>query len=62
MEETGLSTALDFSIYFLDHIGIATVPGSSFYANPTDGYQFTRFCFCKKPETLAIVYDRLQAI
>ncbi|MGC4046174.1 MAG: aminotransferase class I/II-fold pyridoxal phosphate-dependent enzyme [Armatimonas sp.] len=33
--------------------GIAIVPGSSFFANPADGKNLIRFCYCKKPETLA---------
>ncbi len=32
--------------------GVATVPGSSFYANPDDGRSLVRFCFAKRAETL----------
>jgi aminotransferase len=32
--------------------GVATVPGSSFYADPQKGRYQVRFCFCKKMETL----------
>jgi aspartate/methionine/tyrosine aminotransferase len=33
--------------------GLAIVPGSSFFRNPADGAHLIRFCYCKKPETLA---------
>lgn len=41
--------------------GVAVVPGSSFFANPADGNNLIRFCYCKKPETLqkaAMLLDR----
>ena len=52
MQAHDLVTARDLSLYLIDHVGIATVPGSSFYSNSTDGENQIRFCFCKKPETL----------
>jgi len=32
--------------------GVATVPGSSFFADPADGRRWIRFCFAKRRETL----------
>jgi aspartate/methionine/tyrosine aminotransferase len=32
--------------------GVATVPGSSFFADPKDGRHLIRFCFAKRRETL----------
>ncbi|WP_145070818.1 aminotransferase class I/II-fold pyridoxal phosphate-dependent enzyme [Engelhardtia mirabilis] len=32
--------------------GVATVPGSSFFADPRDGRHLIRFCFAKRSETL----------
>jgi len=32
--------------------GVATVPGSSFFADPADGRHLIRFCFAKRRETL----------
>ena len=32
--------------------GVATVPGSSFYARAADGSSLVRFCFSKRLETL----------
>lgn len=42
--------------------GVATVPGSSFYANKEDGRQFVRFAFCKKFETLKKAEKRLRGL
>jgi aspartate/methionine/tyrosine aminotransferase len=43
----------DFAFaHHLLKVGVAGVPGSSFYANPEHGAQQMRFCFCKKFETL----------
>lgn len=43
--------------------GVATVPGSSFFADPRDGHGIVRFCFAKQLETLeraaAILRERL---
>jgi aspartate/methionine/tyrosine aminotransferase len=52
----------DFAIWLASEIGIATVPGSSFYHNPSDGDRFTRFAFCKKESTLIAAVDRLQRL
>ena len=40
-------------------IGVAAVPGSSFYRDPSRGTQKVRFCFCKRDETLAEAERRL---
>jgi aminotransferase len=42
------------------NIGIATVPGSSFYADPNRGQYQTRFCFCKKEKTLQAAIQNLK--
>jgi len=51
MERHNLENSYDLAIYMVKNIGIATVPGSSFYADPTSGQYQTRFCFCKKETT-----------
>jgi aminotransferase len=38
--------------HLIRNLGVAAVPGSSFFQNGADGAAFVRFCFCKKPETL----------
>jgi aspartate/methionine/tyrosine aminotransferase len=42
-----------FAKYLVQHIGVACVPGSSFYNDVQDGASQVRFTFCKKEETLA---------
>ena len=42
--------------------GIATVPGSSFYSQPSLGRNWIRFAFCKKLETLKAAATRLGEI
>jgi aminotransferase len=41
--------------------GLAVVPGSSFYPDPTSGRQRVRFSFPKKPETLHRAAEKLAA-
>ena len=41
-----------FARYMVEQVGVAAVPGSSFYLNSADGSSQIRFCFCKKYETL----------
>jgi aminotransferase len=43
-------------------IGVATVPGSSFYSRKEDGRNFVRFAFCKKHETLVHAAERLSRL
>jgi aminotransferase len=49
-----------FVRHLIQEIGVAAVPGSSFYSRPADGAQQVRFTFCKKEETLAEAERRLQ--
>ena len=47
-----LQNSLELAFFLIKNIGIATVPGSSFYSDPSYGQFIIRFCFCKNPETL----------
>ena len=51
----------DFALakYLVQEIGVAAVPGSSFFRNAADGKSILRFTFCKKDETLAAAESRL---
>jgi aspartate/methionine/tyrosine aminotransferase len=51
-----------FAKWMTQEIGVATVPGSSFYSNKEDGRGFTRFAFCKKQETLDHAAERLSRL
>ncbi len=48
-----------FARILVEKIGVAVVPGSSFYNDPRDGASQVRFTFCKKEETLAAAEQRL---
>jgi aminotransferase len=48
-----------FAKWLVEEVGVATVPGSSFYSNKKDGRPFVRFAFCKKFETMKRAADRL---
>jgi aminotransferase len=48
-----------FARHLVSEIGVAVVPGSSFYNDPADGRRQVRFAFCKKDETLAEAERRL---
>ncbi len=43
-------------------IGVATVPGSSFFSDPANGRHLLRFAFCKKLETLEAAGERLRLL
>src|SRR3954453_3789769 len=51
-----------FAKWMTQEIGVATVPGSSFYSRKEDGRTFTRFAFCKKQETLDDAARRLAGL
>ncbi len=56
----GFRNDIEMSKFLVTDIGVATVPGSSFFSNPESGKDLIRFTFCKKPETLAAAAERLQ--
>jgi aminotransferase len=51
-----------FARHLVEEVGVAVVPGSSFYADPADGRRQVRFAFCKKDETLDEAARRLQRL
>lgn len=55
----GFSDDVEFTRHLIRDIGVACVPGSSFYSVPERGSQQVRFCFCKKDETLNLAAERL---
>ncbi len=49
-----------FATWLTREIGIATVPGSSFYRpGAAEAKRYTRFAFCKKMETLGLAVEKL---
>ena len=55
----GYDDDISFAKYLVEEIGVATVPGSSFYNDPRDGAKQIRFAFCKKSDTLDEAARRL---
>jgi aspartate/methionine/tyrosine aminotransferase len=49
----------EFARWMTREIGVAPVPGSSFYHDPALGRRMVRFAFCKKLETLERAGERL---
>jgi len=58
----GFKNDVEFAAYLVKDVGIACVPGSSFYKHPKDGAHQVRFAFCKKPETLDEAGRRLEKL
>jgi aspartate/methionine/tyrosine aminotransferase len=50
-----------FARHLVEKVGVAVVPGSSFYNDPRDGRGQVRFAFCKKDATLDEAERRLTA-
>jgi aminotransferase len=57
----GFPDDVSCSLHLVEHAGVATVPGSSFYSRPDLGKTKVRFCFPKKMETLQAAAERLRA-
>jgi aspartate/methionine/tyrosine aminotransferase len=55
----GFTSDSEFAQYLVKEIGVATVPGSSFYIDPAAAPQSVRFCFSKRDETLFEADKRL---
>ncbi|HEX8846335.1 MAG TPA: aminotransferase class I/II-fold pyridoxal phosphate-dependent enzyme [Pyrinomonadaceae bacterium] len=55
----GFKDDVEFTRHLIQQVGVACVPGSSFYSRPELGAQQVRFCFCKKDETLLAAAERL---
>ena len=51
-----------FATWMTREIGVATVPGSSFYHEPALGRSLVRFAFCKTRETLLAASARLASM
>jgi aspartate/methionine/tyrosine aminotransferase len=51
-----------FSYWLTERIGVAPVPGSSFYSKPELGRKLIRFAFCKTEDMLRTAAERLGAV
>ena len=58
----GYADDVAFTQYLVKEIGVAVVPGSSFYNDARDGAKQVRFAFCKRDETLDEAGLRLEKL
>ncbi|MFT3743103.1 MAG: aminotransferase class I/II-fold pyridoxal phosphate-dependent enzyme [Pyrinomonadaceae bacterium] len=61
ISDFGFANDIEFTKHLIREIGVAVVPGSSFYRNG-GGSQLVRFCFCKKDETLEAAVEKLKRL
>jgi aspartate/methionine/tyrosine aminotransferase len=57
----GFADDVAFARYLVKDVGVAAVPGSSFYTTDA-GRTKLRFCFCKRDETLAAADQRMEKL
>jgi aminotransferase len=62
LERYGLDDDTAFAMFLVKEVGVATVPGSSFYAHPELGRTKIRFCFPKTDDVLIDAGQRLQRL
>jgi aminotransferase len=58
----GYADDVTFAKHLVQDIGVACVPGSSFYNDARDGARQVRFAFCKREETLDAAAARLRRL
>jgi len=58
----GYADDVAFARHLVSEIGVAAVPGSSFYSDPTAGRQRLRFHFARRRETLEGAAERLSRL
>ncbi|HEY7182968.1 MAG TPA: aminotransferase class I/II-fold pyridoxal phosphate-dependent enzyme [Blastocatellia bacterium] len=62
ISDFGFEDDLKFTRHLVQNVGVAVVPGSSFYHQRELGAQQVRFCYCKRDETLEAAAERLQKL
>ncbi len=58
----GLGSDVETARHMVERVGVAVVPGSSFYSHADLGRRLVRFAFCKKLETLEAAAQRLRSL
>ena len=55
----GFENDVQFAKYMTTEVGVACIPPSAFYHNPSEGATLARWCFAKRDETLTAAGERL---
>jgi aminotransferase len=58
----GFPDDVRFARHMVEDVGVAVVPGSSFFSRPELGAHLVRFAFCKRLQTLKEAGERLRAL
>ena len=58
----GATDDVAYARHLVREVGVATVPGSSFFQDKALGSKYVRFCFCKRDETLDLAIERLKRL
>ncbi|MBV9264531.1 MAG: aminotransferase class I/II-fold pyridoxal phosphate-dependent enzyme [Acidobacteriaceae bacterium] len=58
----GFNDDLALATHLIENLGVAAVPGSSFFSERELGSHLIRFCFAKRPETLHAAAARLERL
>jgi aminotransferase len=56
----GFPDDVRFARHMVEDVGVAVVPGSSFFSRPELGAHLVRFAFCKQLQTLKEAGERLR--
>src|SRR5207237_3724467 len=58
----GYDDDYEFTMHLIREVGVAPVPGSSFFHDPASGRHYVRFAFPKREETFDEVRSRLRRL
>ena len=62
VDRFGFADDVEFVRHLVREVGVAAVPGSSFYHDPAQGRTKVRFTFCKRDETLQAAGRKLASL
>lgn len=62
IDRFGFPDDVAFSRHLVEEIGVAVVPGSSFFSDPKAGARLVRFCFPKQDATIDACLERLHRL
>lgn len=58
----GFPDDVSFVNHLIEEVGVAAIPPSVFYDDPSDGAGLVRFAFCKSEETLRAALERMEVL